>query len=605
MNFKNKLKKKATYMLNCYTFVYKEIKNISNIFLWLLIFSILIIGLLPILSQYIFKSIISELGDIIYSNSSENIFNCIYLSAIYVFIILLKGTVLNMREYISNLATLKLTYNIKSKLINKIKKIEYKNFYFPSFENNYNTVLQNCQNQPYAVVFSTVFAISSAIQFFGSYVIIAKLNLTILLLITACFIPSLIANIHLKRKYIKNIEENASLNRKVEYFFQVMTEKEYIKEQRIFNLSLFFTKERDLNFNENLKSWRKFRKKEFVYKLFSNLLPCIGVFISVISLILKVTQKICTIPDFIFYVGILISLQDVFESFTYNVAYSYESIAFINKLLSFLNLKNEIKSGIKKVSNQKSHTLEFKNVSFSYPNSSELILKNISFKIKTGEIISLVGKNGCGKTTLIHLILKIYKPQKGEILLDDINIEDYDYENYLSFFSAIFQDYQKYAVKLYDYVSFGNIKETENKSNAKQALEKATAANLLDELSNGLDSNLTKMFDTQGLELSGGQWQKLAIARVFFSKAGVLIFDEPSSALDATSESKIYENISKNSKDKIVIFISHRMYSSRLASRIIYMENGTIVGDGSHDMLIKQSTGYKNLYTEQANKYDN
>ena len=218
----------------------------------------------------------------------------------------------------------------------------------------------------------------------------------------------------------------------------------------------------------------------------------------------------------------------------------------------------------------------------------------------------MVGKNGCGKTTLIHLILKIYKPQKGEILLDGINIEDYDYESYLSFFSAIFQDYQKYAIKLYDYVSFGNIKEIENKSNAKQALEKATiSSNFWNKLSKGLDTSLTKIFDEQGLELSGGQWQKLAIARVFFSKAGMLIFDEPSSALDATSESKIYENISKNSKDKIVIFISHRMYSSKLANRIIYMENGTIVGDGSHDQLIKQSIGYKNLYTEQANKYGN
>lgn len=201
------------------------------------------------------------------------------------------------------------------------------------------------------------------------------------------------------------------------------------------------------------------------------------------------------------------------------------------------------------------------------------------------------------------MILRIYKPQKGNISLDGINIEEYDYGSYLSFFSTIFQDYQKYAVKLYDYISFGNIQEARNTLKAKQAAKKATISNLMNKLPNGLNSNLTKLFDEQGLELSVGQWQKLAIARVFFSKAGALIFDEPSSALDAVSESQIYENILKYSKDKIVLFTSHRMYSSRLANRIIYMENGAIVGDDTHNTLMKQNTGYNNLYAEQANKY--
>lgn len=214
-------------------------------------------------------------------------------------------------------------------------------------------------------------------------------------------------------------------------------------------------------------------------------------------------------------IGLLIPLQDVFESFTYHTAYNYESIAFIKKFLDFTNLKIDIKGENKKILNQSSHSLEFTGVYFSYPNSNEFTLKNINFKIRTGEVVSLAGTNGSGKTTLIYLILRIYKPQKGNILLDGIDIEEYDYESGMSFFSTIFQDYQKYAVKLYDYISFGNIQEARNNLKAKQAAKKATISNFMNKLPNGLNSNLTKLFDEQGLELSVGQWRKLVIASFF------------------------------------------------------------------------------------------
>lgn len=417
------------------------------------------------------------------------------------------------------------------------------------------------------------------------------------------FIPSLFININIKNRYIRAIDETAQSNRKVGYFFHVMTEKDYIKEQRLFNLYPFFYAKRELNFKKNLKMWKQFRKQELLYKFFSSVLPCVGIFLAIVFLILESLKKNNTVADFIFYSGVIVSLQEIFDSLTYNVSYSYESIVFIEKLLSFLALENEIKSGNKKISNKNVHTLEFKNVSFAYPNSNRFVLKNINLKFETGEIISLAGKNGCGKTTLINLILRTFEPTKGKVLLDGIDINDYDYENYLTFFSAIFQDYQKYAVKLYDYISFGDIKNQKNILRAKQAAINATTNIFIEDLPKGLDSNLTTLFDKQGLELSGCQWQKLAIARVFFSKASTLIFDEPTSALDSTSESEIYKNIVQLGKDKITIFISHRMYSSKLAKRIIYIENGKIVSDGTHEELIQQNIGYKELFNEQANKY--
>ena len=249
------------------------------------------------------------------------------------------------------------------------------------------------------------------------------------------------------------------------------------------------------------------------------------------------------------------------------------------------------------------YILEFRNVSFKYPNTEKSVIRNMNFKIETGEKIALVGKNGCGKTTLINLILRIFDPTEGTVLLNGIDIKEYEYEEYLKFFSAVFQDYQLYAVKLCDYISFGNVKNSENTLKIKQAVTSATADEFIKKSKNGFESKLTTLFDKQGLELSGGQWQKLAIARTFFSDANMLIFDEPTSALDSISESKIYKNIEQLGKDKTSIFISHRMYSSKLAKRIIYIENGEILNDGTHEELMKNSTGYKELFEEQANKY--
>lgn len=468
MRFVNKIRGKITNIFKSYEFVFKEIRKVSRSFVWTLIFSISISGLLPVLSLYVFKVITSELEININLNHSINFTYFAYLSAIYMLAILLKSVALSIREYMNNLAGLKLTYSIQSKLIDKIKKIDYKNFYYPHFQNKYKTVLQNCQNQPSVVVFSTVLTISSLIQFLNSCIIITKLNLNLMIFLIVCFIPSLFININIKNRYIRTVDKTAQSNRRVGYFFHVMTERDYIKEQRLFNLYPFFYAKRELNFKKNLKMWKQFRKQELLYKFFSSILPCVGIFLSIVFLILESLKKNNTVADFIFYSGIIVSLQEIFDSLTYNVSYSYESIAFIEKFLNFLDLENEIKSGNKIISNKNIHTLEFKNVSFAYPNSNSFVLKDINLKFETGEIISLAGKNGCGKTTLVNLILRIFDPTTGKILLDGIDIKDYDYENYLTSFSTIFQDYQKYAVKLYDYISFGNIKDPKNILKAKQ-----------------------------------------------------------------------------------------------------------------------------------------
>ena len=164
-----------------------------------------------------------------------------------------------------------------------------------------------------------------------------------MIFLIVCFIPSLFININIKNRYIRTVDKTAQSNRRVGYFFHVMTERDYIKEQRLFNLYPFFYAKRELNFKKNLKMWKQFRKQELLYKFFSSILPCVGIFLSIVFLILESLKKNNTVADFIFYSGIIVSLQEIFDSLTYNVSYSYESIAFIEKFLNFLDLENEIK----------------------------------------------------------------------------------------------------------------------------------------------------------------------------------------------------------------------------------------------------------------------
>lgn len=583
-------------ILKIYLFVYKEIKNSSCFLLWALLLSTFATGIIPIITKYIMKVIISQLE----CNLSFN--KITFIVSAYVFTIFIKNFFSASKEYINSLSNHKFTYNIQNKLIEKINKIEFKNFYSPDFQNNYNTILQNSQSESSNLMFTTIQMSSLIIQLITTCTIILNFNPIILISLLMCYLPTFILNMKNEKRRIRVIEECSLSCRKNFYYFNIFTLTSFIKEIRIFKLKQFLIKSREIVFRDYLKKWKNFFNSEFFKKIYSELLPCLCTFVSILLIVFEVIQKKYSVSSFIFFVGVIVSFKDASDALISTISRNYRSISFANKLINFLNDNDEIKSGVQKIKN-KNHTLEFKNVYFKYPNSKKYSLKNINFTISTGEKIALVGKNGCGKTTLTNLILRLYDPTKGEILLDGINIKNYDYQEYSNLFSAIFQDYQPCSFKLTDYIA-SNINTNQKKLlKIKQAAKMTTADCFIKGLPKSWESNLTTRFDKDGLELSGGQWQKLAVARAFYSDAPILILDEPTSAMDATSESHIYKNIEKIGIHKTVIFISHRMYSSKIATKIIYMENNKIEGIGSHKELMKKSFGYKKLFEEQANKY--
>ncbi|MFS8159291.1 MAG: ABC transporter ATP-binding protein [Candidatus Roizmanbacteria bacterium] len=247
-------------------------------------------------------------------------------------------------------------------------------------------------------------------------------------------------------------------------------------------------------------------------------------------------------------------------------------------------------------------TIEFKNVSFKYPNSERYILKDFNLTLQSGEKVALVGENGAGKTTIIKLILRFYDVTDGEILINGVNIKELNITEWQRLVGALFQDFIKYQFTFKENVYLGNLKENNNIELLKQAIERSGADKYVEDLPNKYDQVVGKMFEG-GIDLSGGQWQKLALARAFFRDAPILILDEPTSAIDAKAEYEIFQKVQQLQKDKTVIIISHRFSTVRNADRILVLNEGKIIEEGNHNSLIKKYGMYAELFNLQAQGY--
>ena len=295
---------------------------------------------------------------------------------------------------------------------------------------------------------------------------------------------------------------------------------------------------------------------------------------------------------------------------------------YIEKYREFLKYVPKIGGGIKDIPEFES--LEFKNVSFSYEFDSnpkykfhdkdykapvkdekgKNALKNVSFTLKKGEKIAIVGYNGAGKTTLIKLMMRLYDPTEGEILYNGVNVKQYDPECYRKMIGTVFQDFKLFATSVAQNVINGKYEENTHREIVLDALDKADFTEKLKTLKNGIDTHLTREFDDEGTNLSGGESQKVVIARVFAGKYPIVIMDEPSSALDPMAEYNLNQSILKSTNDKTVVFISHRLSTTRIADKIYMFAKGQLIEEGSHKELLERDGKYAEMFRLQSEKYE-
>lgn len=302
------------------------------------------------------------------------------------------------------------------------------------------------------------------------------------------------------------------------------------------------------------------------------------------------------------YVSSAINFSTMVTSFGESVVTMMQFLSWLDPYMEFMALAEETKQTGKEPFSGDVETIEFKDVTFTYPNAEKPVLKNISFSIKKGEKISIVGLNGAGKSTLVKLICRMYQADSGEILINGKNIYDYDYMSYMNTISAVFQDYRLFNFTIAENVSCQQ--KGANQAEIHRLIKEVGLEEKVAELPNGIESRFGKDYDEEGIEMSGGQSQKIAIARALYKKASMVILDEPASALDPIAEAEIYEKFNSLVEDKTAIYISHRMSSSVFCDRILIIDGGTVADYDTHENLMKKTESlYYKLFMSQAENY--
>jgi ATP-binding cassette, subfamily B, bacterial len=426
----------------------------------------------------------------------------------------------------------------------------------------------------------------------------------LLLLLVAGILPAFLGESHFAfAGYALNIRQTP-IRRQLDYLRVLGGSREGAKELKLFGLKEFlverFTKLSDQIYGENVRLARR----RLVAGSFLSMVGTAGYYCAYVYVIWRTVIGSLSIGTLTFLTGAIVqassNIQQVFSTLS-SIA---DQALFLTDLLAFFEMQPTIRSkpNALPVPSPMISGFEFRNVSFRYPGTSRLILRNLNFRLRPGERVALVGENGEGKTTLVKLMTRLYDPVEGQVLLDGVDLREYNIEDLYRKIGVIFQDFMRYEMTARENIAIGQINERENLGRVHLAAMKSMADEVIARLPRQYEQMLGRRFE-EGVDLSGGEWQKVALARAYLRDAQVLILDEPTAALDARSEYEVFHRFADLTAGKTALFISHRFSTVRMADRIVVLEHGRIAEDGNHDELAHLGGRYAEMFEMQAASY--
>ena len=417
-----------------------------------------------------------------------------------------------------------------------------------------------------------------------------------------------ISSFFTKRDKIKFSDAMAPTWRKMNYLESTTKNFDFAKDIRLFNMSNAFFNQLS-GVNETYKELnRKHHNRMVLWEVSLGSVLIVQKILMYTWLVYNVVTGAYQISDFVLYVG----LVSTFHASVGYVNWIYSDMRtnslMINDYRNFVDWKEDRETADEKDGhiteiNLDKFEFRFENVSFKYPGHDNYVLKNVNLTIKNGAKLAVVGVNGAGKTTFIKLMMKLYEPSEGRILLNDVDIKEYNREEYFKLFSPVFQNVECFAMPIYQNISFAEEDKTDmNKIN--EVLEQSGLSEKINSYEKGIHTNLLKIFDKEGIDLSGGEKQRLAMARALYKDGKVVILDEPTAALDALAEDRMYREFENMIHGKTAVFISHRLGSTRFCDKIAMFEDGTIVEEGTHEELMAKNGKYAYMFGIQSQYYD-
>jgi ATP-binding cassette subfamily B protein len=426
----------------------------------------------------------------------------------------------------------------------------------------------------------------------------------VLLLLIAGVLPAFIGESHFAfLGYEKNFRQTP-LNRQMDYLRQLGGSKEAAKELKLFGLTRFLT-DRFRHLSETIHAENiALSKRRLIAGALLSIVGTAGYYAAYAWVIFETLHGRLSIGMLTVLTGSILqasgSLQQIFSTLS-GIA---DQALFLTDLLAFFNMKPTVvsKPNALHVPRPIRTGFEFRNVSFAYPGTTRRVLSDFNLTLNCGQRIALIGENGQGKTTIVKLLTRLYDPTEGQILLDGIDLRDYSLEELHHEMGVIFQDFMKYEMTARENIGIGRIDEVGNEDAINTAAFKSLASEVVGRLPKGYDQMLGRRFET-GVDLSGGEWQKLALARAYLRDAQLLILDEPTASLDARSEAEVFERFAELTEGKMAVLISHRFSTVRMVDRIVVLEGGKLVEEGTHDQLLQLGGRYAGMFELQALSY--
>lgn len=572
------------------------LKHDKSLFFLFLLYT-LISSIVPFIPIFSIKFII----DIAEKNLDINtsIYKILILTGISLFVLLIH----KILSVVCDNKFLKVKVIFEKDLYKKMMQIKYEKLDTPQTQDLFFKANKAIQTQQYgfeAYIRNLFSIISKIITFLGLIVILIMFDYFILLYLLLTTIILFYISLHISKKNNDLWNKNASLSREKEYYFNVSVDFNYGKDLLFYNFGSLFMKKISFLSKEIRNNNNKIEKKLLVYDLLVFIVQLFRDVLIYLFLIINLYKSLISVSDFSLLLNSSLSFSVWLLSCINCIIAIKNQKIYIDDYFFFIDEKNDNKLGNIKI--KQIETIEFKDVCFHYPNNNLMVLNHLDLKLIKGKKYGLVGINGSGKTTLIKLLLNFYQPTSGEILINGINLNSIDMDNYYDLISSMFQE-----INLFNLPIKNNVSLDENPCEKKvwEVLNKVGLDEKIKQYPNNINTDYSKYFNENGIELSGGEIQKLLIARCLYkTQANLIIFDEPTSAIDPIAEKEIYDLLNKLiNNNSILITISHRMASMQSCDYIYVLENGRTLEQGDFSTLIKQGKTFNHLYNMQKQYY--